>query len=148
MIKLVENDYPEGFRAREYFPELFPEADEVEFEPPKGLGDAVEMLAKPVGCFLDRWLGKAPTWLIKPQPFRSSIRFVPRARRGSALLEKFWPLPAFLRTRLCGCSACSRRRRFLNFLVPEVCSAAVWLRLFRHPASTLQAAYQAVYKAP
>jgi len=55
----------------------------------RGLGDLVERVAHPIGCWLDRRT----------------------ARLGGKM--------AWAKTRLCGCSACSRRRRLLNDLVPD-----------------------------
>jgi hypothetical protein len=55
-----------------------------------GLGDVAYRVAHPIGCWLDRRT----------------------ARLGGAM--------AWAKTGLCGCSACSRRRRWLNALVPDV----------------------------
>ena len=56
----------------------------------RGLGDQVYRLAHPIGCWLDRRTAKL----------------------GGRL--------AWAKTGLCGCSACSRRRQWLNALVPDV----------------------------
>ena len=70
-----------------------------------GLGDLVEIWAKPIGCFLDRQTAN-------------------------------WPL----KTRLCGCSACSRRRHFLNMLVPDYRSFAKgWKGIFKRLKSARKA---------
>lgn len=66
--------------------------------PPLGLGDWVDVRAKP----LARWIDA-------------------RTRR----------LPRRYRTRLAGCSACSRRRGRLNRLVPDIRSWRGWLKLLR-----------------
>lgn len=64
---------------------------------PFGMGDAVERVAKPIA----RWLDEE-----------------------SAKLAADWRRP--WHTKLAGCSACSWRRRMLNFLVPEVRSWPAW----------------------
>jgi hypothetical protein len=55
-----------------------------------GLGDQVYRVAHPIGCWLDR------------------------------LTAKLGGRMAWAKTGLCGCSACSARRRRLNALVPDV----------------------------
>jgi len=95
---------------------------------PRGLGDLVERLAKPIARWLDSLAHRPPGRRTPPDP---------------ALAALLTPL---LRTRLltlplAGCSACSRRRRALNRILPDVHSWAEWWGVPRRLLRALQRAF-------
>lgn len=51
-------------------------------------------------------------------------------------------LPRRYRTRLAGCSACSRRRRWLNLLVPDVRRPELWWSAWRRTLGGWRAAFR------
>lgn len=109
------------------------------------LGDWVEIWAKPIGCWLDRTTKRLPWQLVKIRIDRGRIyTTLPRPRWQRLLLA--CRLSASFRTQFCGCSACSKRRRFLNLLIPDMRSATCWIKLCRHPARVLSSAFQATYR--
>lgn len=118
-----------------------------------GLGDRVESWAKPIGCWLDRQTARFPFWLVKARLNPNRIELVPRAAVRRKLSYRVthhkWRLPSSLRTAFCsGTCGCSKRKRFLNFVIPDVRSASAWFALCRHPATAIYSAFQTVYPRP
>jgi len=99
-----------------------------------GLGDAVEVIAKPIGCVIDRVTAKAPIWLVKPHTYGLPQLLPPGHMRRSLkyrLTHHALRLPGTWRTSFCakkpGCG-CARRQAKLNQIVPEIRSATAWIQ--------------------
>lgn len=121
-----------------------PQADAIAVAPhsiPRPLGDWVETWAKPIGCWLDRTTKRLPWQLAKIRIEKGRIYVTPPRPKWQRLLLAC-RLPASFRTQFCGCSACSKRRRFLNLLVPDTASFHSWLTSF----ARLVPAYRQVYR--
>jgi len=106
-------------------------------------GDWVETWAKPIGCWLDRTTKKLPWQLAKIRIEKGRIYVTPPRPRWQRLLLAC-RLPACFRTQFCGCSACSKRRRYLNAVIPDLRQPRAWFGLI-NPALHRRA-FNAIYR--
>jgi len=91
-----------------------------------GLGDWVETWAKPIARWIDARVLPTPALIRSGRPVR---RARPPSDPALAWLVALFVTARLVTLPLAGCSACSKRRKLLNQLLPDICSRSAWHRL-------------------